>query len=53
MSRTDIGNFLGLTIETVSRVFSRLQKLGIIAVDKKEICIQDLAALRKLSSALD
>jgi CRP/FNR family transcriptional regulator, anaerobic regulatory protein len=52
MSRTDIGNFLGLTIETVSRVFSRLQKLGIIEVDKKEIRITDMDALRELSSRL-
>lgn len=30
MSRTDIGDYLGLTIETVSRVFSRLKRRGII-----------------------
>jgi CRP/FNR family transcriptional regulator len=30
MSRVDIGNYLGLTVETVSRVFSRMQKLGIL-----------------------
>ncbi|WP_111640895.1 fumarate/nitrate reduction transcriptional regulator Fnr [Marinimicrobium alkaliphilum] len=52
MSRTDIGNFLGLTIETVSRVFTRLQKQGIIRVDKKEVQVEDIDALRKLSSAL-
>lgn len=37
MSRTDIGNYLGLTVETVSRVFSRFQKLELIAVDNKEL----------------
>lgn len=41
MSRMDIGNFLGLTIETVSRTFSRLQKEGIINVDGREIQIND------------
>ncbi len=41
MSRADIGNYLGLTVETVSRVFSRLQKQGIIRADKKEIEILD------------
>lgn|SRR5690625_2798040 len=41
MSRADIGNYLGLTVETVSRVFSRLQKQGIIYADKKEIEILD------------
>lgn len=53
MSRTDIGNFLGLTIETVSRVFSRLQKHGILAVNRKEISINDLDALRQLSASAD
>lgn len=51
MSRADIGNFLGLTVETVSRVFSRLQKLNIIEVDKKEIEIADLDALKGAASA--
>ncbi len=37
MSRIDIGNYFGLTVETVSRVFGRLQKLGLIAVNHKEI----------------
>ena len=46
MSRTDIANFLGLTIETVSRIFTRLQKNNIIIVDKKEITILDMNRLR-------
>lgn len=50
MSRTDIGNYLGLTIETVSRIFSRLQKQGVIAVDKKEIHILDLDKLRDIAN---
>ena len=41
MSRLDIGNFLGLTIETVSRTFSRMQKEGIISVEGREIKILD------------
>ncbi len=52
MSRSDIGNYLGLTIETVSRVFSRLNKLGIIELDKKHVVIKDLDALKNLSSTL-
>lgn len=34
MSRDDIGDFLGLTTETVSRTFSRLRKDGLIGGDK-------------------
>jgi len=41
MSRTDIGNYLGLTLETVSRIFSRFQKLELLEVDGKEIHILD------------
>jgi CRP/FNR family transcriptional regulator len=41
MSRMDIGNFLGLTIETVSRTFSRLHKDAVISVDGREIVIKD------------
>lgn len=49
MSRSDIGNYLGLTIETVSRVFTRMNKSGIIQLDKKHIRINDIDALRSSS----
>lgn len=49
MSRSDIGNFLGLTIETVSRVMGRIHKQGIIELDKKHIHIKDMNALRCLA----
>ncbi|MFL0809778.1 MAG: fumarate/nitrate reduction transcriptional regulator Fnr [Agarilytica sp.] len=52
MSRSDIGNYLGLTIETVSRVFSRLNKMSIIALDKKHVQIEDMDALKNIASAL-
>jgi len=53
MSRTDIGNFLGLTIETVSRVFTRLQKNNVIAVDKKEISIIDMDNLQFIAKGIE
>ena len=49
MSRSDIGNYLGLTIETVSRIFTRLNKSGVITLDKKHIQINDIDALRSSS----
>lgn len=48
MSRADLGNYLGLTVETVSRTLSRFQKQGLIEADKKEITITDMDALRKI-----
>ena len=50
MSRIDIGNFLGLTIETVSRIFTRLQKNKVITVDNREISISDMNALRNIAN---
>lgn len=50
MSRADIGNYLGLTVETVSRVLGRFQKQNILSVDKKEINITDLDALSAIAN---
>lgn len=49
MSRADMGNYLGLTIETVSRVLGRMSKQGLFELDKKHIRITDMDNLRKLS----
>lgn len=48
MSRGEIGNYLGLAVETVSRVVTRFQKNGLINVDGKEITIADLPEMQKL-----
>jgi CRP/FNR family transcriptional regulator len=53
MSRTDIGNYLGLTVETVSRVLSRFQKLGVLGVDNKEITITDPSGLRAVADGVE
>ena len=46
MSRTEMGNFLGLTVETVSRTLNRFAKEGVISLDQKEVSILDLEKLR-------
>lgn len=53
MTRNDIGNYLGLTLETVSRSLSGLNELGLITVNQRQITIHDakgLATLKKLPS---
>ncbi len=50
MSRVDIGNYLGLTVETVSRVFSRMQKMDFLRVDNKEIEILDIDGVRNMAN---
>lgn len=49
MSREEIGNYLGLTLETVSRLFSRFARDGLILVSQREIKILDLPALQELA----
>jgi CRP/FNR family transcriptional regulator len=48
MTREEIGSYLGLKLETVSRVFSRFQEEGLIAVQQKNIRILNAAGLREL-----
>ncbi len=49
MSRQDLGNFLGLTIETVSRVLRRMKDNNVVGIDGREVHIQDMCALRQLA----
>ncbi|MCP4274183.1 MAG: helix-turn-helix domain-containing protein, partial [Gammaproteobacteria bacterium] len=49
MTRSDIGNYLGLAIETVSRLFSQFQKREIITVSDKLVEIINLDALMDLA----
>lgn len=49
MSREEIGNFLGLTLETVSRLFSRFSKEGLIKVRQREVQLLDLNGLQILA----
>jgi CRP/FNR family transcriptional regulator, anaerobic regulatory protein len=45
MTREEIGSYLGLKLETVSRLFSRFQDDGLIAVQQKHVRILDVAGL--------
>ena len=46
MTREEIGSYLGLKLETVSRAFSKLQDETIISVENKHIQINDMDRLR-------
>ena len=48
MTREEIGSYLGLKLETVSRAFSKFQEDGLIAVQQKNIRILAPAGLREL-----
>ncbi len=45
MSRADIGNYLGLAVETVSRILGRFQQQKLVDVSGREVHILDLEAL--------
>ena len=49
MTREEIGSYLGLKLETVSRGFSRFQDEGLIAVQQKHIRIVDLGGLKSIT----
>lgn len=49
MSRSDIANYLGLTIETISRILTRMQDLNILTARGKYITINNLTALIKFA----
>jgi CRP/FNR family transcriptional regulator len=48
MTREEIGSLLGMKLETVSRIFSRFQKDGLIEIDGKHVRIVSSVGLHKL-----
>ena len=48
MTREDIGNYLGLTLETVSRFLSRFQREGLIASHQREIELRNPDGLMEI-----
>ena len=53
MTREEIGSFLGLKLETVSRLFSKLQEANLVAVLQKHIRILDAGGLRRMVDPTD
>jgi len=47
MTRDEIGSYLGLKTETVSRLFSAFQKSGLLEVQQKQISIIDIRGLER------
>jgi CRP/FNR family transcriptional regulator len=48
MTRSEIGSYIGLTLETVSRLFSAFQRGGLITVQHKQVCNLDVKGLERL-----
>ena len=53
MSREDIGNYLGLTIESISRLLSRFKKQGWVRIDKREVVLVDPPMLKALAAGTE
>jgi CRP/FNR family transcriptional regulator len=48
MPRQDIANYLGLAVETVSRLFASYHEEGVIEVDRRRIHIKQMQRLRQI-----
>ncbi len=48
MTREEIGSYLGMKIETVSRTFSKFSNDGVIEVNQRHIQIRDAEALQRI-----
>jgi CRP/FNR family transcriptional regulator len=53
MSREEIGNYLGLTIESISRLLSRFKKQGLLKVDKREVTLLDPVLLKAMAAGTE
>lgn len=51
MSREDIGNYLGLATETVSRILTNFHQQGLLNVSRRHVCIQDFRKLQIITCA--
>jgi CRP/FNR family transcriptional regulator len=53
MSREEIGNYLGLTIESISRLLSRMKKQGLLRVANREIELLDPDRIRSIAAGTE
>ena len=53
MTREEIGNYLGLTIESISRLMTKFKKQGWLSVNSREIGLLDPASLTALAAGTD
>lgn len=51
MSRNDIANYLGLAVETVSRLFTRFQQLGLLEVNRKLVQLIDMEGMHQMAGS--
>ena len=51
MSRNDIGNYLGLAVETVSRMFTRFDADGLLTVQRKYVKLRDLERMKVMAGS--
>lgn len=51
MTRAEIGNFLALKLETVTRALSKLQAQGLIGVEGRDIRIEDVVGMRTAAAS--
>jgi CRP/FNR family transcriptional regulator len=49
MSREEIGSYLGIQLETVSRLFSRFTESGLIQIKQRHIKLIDMDGLLELA----
>lgn len=53
-TREEIGSYLGLKLETVSRSFSKLQEEGLITINNRHVTLHDMGELnRRIGNSLD
>ena len=53
MTREEIGNYLGLAVESVSRLLSTLKKNGVVDVNHRDLELLNLPALRAIALGTD